>query len=319
MCDTCGCGNGGSPVRITRPGEPAEEDHHHDHGHHHGQDHDHSHGQDHDHHGQDHDHSHGHDHDLSHGHDHDHSHGHDHSHSHGHHHGQDYDHFQRGDHHSPASGQRLIRLEEDILGNNNLMASRNRGYFEAKKVVALNLMSSPGSGKTTLLEKTILALEDKRPVAVIEGDQQTLNDAERIQKAGAPVVQVNTGNGCHLNADMIRQALDRMPLKEDSLLFIENVGNLVCPSLFELGEKCRIVIISVTEGEDKPLKYPTMFEHADICIINKTDLLPYVDFDPAQVKKYALSVNPHLRIIELSAKTGEGMEHWISALLEMSI
>jgi len=292
MCDTCGCGNGGSPVRITRPGEPAKEDHHHHH---------------------DHSHSHGHHHGHHHGHDHDH-HGHDHDHP-----GHDHDHSNRGDHHSSEPGQRLIMLEEDILGNNNLMASRNRGYFEAKRVVALNLMSSPGSGKTTLLEKTILALEDKRPVAVIEGDQQTLNDAERIQKAGAPVVQVNTGNGCHLNADMIRQALDQIPLKEDSLLFIENVGNLVCPSLFELGEKYRIVIISVTEGEDKPLKYPTMFEHADICIINKTDLLPYVDFDPALVKKYALSVNPHLRIIELSAKTGEGMEQWISFLLDMSI
>jgi hydrogenase nickel incorporation protein HypB len=206
-------------------------------------------------------------------------------------------------------------VEEDILGKNNLLASRNRGYFEAKGVVALNLMSSPGSGKTTLLEKTIKALEGKRPVAVIEGDQQTLNDAERIHKAGAPVVQVNTGNGCHLDADMIRQALDRLELQKESLLFIENVGNLVCPSLFQLGEKNRIVIISVTEGEDKPLKYPTMFEHADICIINKTDLLPYVDFDPELVKKYALSVNPHLHIMELSAKTGEGMESWITWLL----
>jgi hydrogenase nickel incorporation protein HypB len=281
MCDTCGCGNAGSQVKITRPGEPAEEDHQH---------HDHSH---------DHDHSHGH------GHHHDHDHGHDHSHG--------------GDHHHSESGQRLIRVEEDILGANNLMASRNRGYFEAKGVVALNLMSSPGSGKTTLLEKTILAMEGKRPVAVIEGDQQTMNDAERIQRAGAPVVQVNTGNGCHLDADMIRQAIDQIPLKENSLLFIENVGNLVCPSLFELGEKQKIVIISVTEGEDKPLKYPTMFEHADMCIINKTDLLPYVDFNPGLVKEYALSVNPHLHIMELSAKTGDGMEQWISSLLDMSV
>ena len=208
-------------------------------------------------------------------------------------------------------------MEEDILGKNNRLASRNKGYFEAKAVVALNLMSSPGSGKTTLLERTILALDGKKPVAVIEGDQQTLNDAERIHRTGAPVVQVNTGNGCHLDADMIRQALDQLELQQESILFIENVGNLVCPSLFELGEKKRIVIISVTEGEDKPLKYPTMFEHADTCIINKTDLLPYVDFNVELVKKHALSVNPHLYIMELSALRGEGMEQWIQWLLDL--
>lgn len=207
-------------------------------------------------------------------------------------------------------------MEEDILGKNKLLASRNSGYFEAKGVVALNLMSSPGSGKTTLLEQTIRSLEGLRAVAVIEGDQQTLRDAERIQNAGAPVVQVNTGNGCHLDAEMIRQALERLELQQDSLLFIENVGNLVCPSLFELGEKKRVVIISVTEGEDKPLKYPTMFEHADTCIINKTDLLPYVSFDTKLVKEHALSVNPNLHVMELSALTGEGMEQWIRWLLD---
>jgi hydrogenase nickel incorporation protein HypB len=226
---------------------------------------------------------------------------------------------QQGHSHDSHDGshQRLIQVEEDILGKNNLLASRNSGFFEAKNVVALNLMSSPGSGKTTLLERTIRALDGKKPVAVIEGDQQTLNDAERIHKAGAPVVQVNTGNGCHLDAGMIRQALDQLDLQEESILFIENVGNLVCPSLFELGEKNRIVIISVTEGEDKPLKYPTMFEYAQTCIINKTDLLPYVEFDTGLVKKHALSVNPHLHIMELSAKTGEGMEAWIQWLLNL--
>ncbi len=274
MCDTCGCGNGTNPVKISRPGEP-EQGHHHDHDH-------------------DHPHSHGHHHDNKN------------PHSHGHHH----------DHNPEPSTQRLIRVEEDILGKNNLMASRNRGYFEARGVVVLNLMSSPGSGKTTLLEKTILALKGLKPLAVIEGDQQTLNDAERIHKTGAPVVQVNTGNGCHLDADMIRQALDQLQLQEESLLFIENVGNLVCPSLFELGEKNRIVIISVTEGEDKPLKYPTMFEHAHTCIINKIDLLPYVDFDVEVVKKHALKVNPHLHIMELSARTGEGLEQWTDWLLD---
>jgi len=210
-------------------------------------------------------------------------------------------------------------VEENILGKNKLLASRNRDYFEAKGVVALNLMSSPGSGKTTLLEHTIKALKGLRPVAVIEGDQQTLNDAERIDKAGAPVVQVNTGNGCHLDADMIRQAVDKLELQEKSVLFIENVGNLVCPSLFELGEKHRVVIISVTEGEDKPLKYPTMFEHADTCIINKTDLLPYVDFNVELVKKHALTVNPHLNIMELSALTGDGMESWIQWIMDMKV
>jgi len=288
MCDTCGCGNGNNPVKISRPGESEQLDHgqHHDHGHQH--DHDHPH---------DHNHPHDHDHPHRHDHQHDHAHSHDHSHD--------------------GSNQRLIRLEEDVLGKNKLLASRNAGFFEAKNVVALNLMSSPGSGKTTLLEKTIRALDGKKAVAVIEGDQQTLNDAERIHKAGAPVVQVNTGNGCHLDAGMIRQALDQLDLQEESILFIENVGNLVCPSLFELGEKNRIVIISVTEGEDKPLKYPTMFEYAHTCIINKTDLLPYVDFDTGQVKKHALSVNPHLHIMELSAKTGEGMEAWIQWLLNL--
>ncbi|MEA3461727.1 MAG: hydrogenase nickel incorporation protein HypB [Bacteroidota bacterium] len=269
MCDTCGCGNGNNPVKISRPGEPAQE-HHHDHEH-------------------------------------------PHPHSHGHHHDHDHPH----PHSSDSSRQRLIRVEEDILGKNKLLAARNRGYFEAKGVVTLNLMSSPGSGKTTLLEKTIEALQEKRPLAVIEGDQQTLNDAERIHKTGAPVVQVNTGNGCHLDADMIRQALDQLDLKDQSILFIENVGNLVCPSLFELGEKNRIVIISVTEGEDKPLKYPTMFEHAQTCIINKTDLLPYVDFDMELVKKHAHSVNPNLHILELSARTGEGMDAWIKWLLDL--
>ena len=210
-------------------------------------------------------------------------------------------------------------MEQDILGKNQLLASRNSGYFEAKGVVALNLMSSPGSGKTTLLEHTIKALEGQRPVSVIEGDQQTLRDAERIQNAGAPVVQVNTGNGCHLDAEMIRQAMDRLDLQQDSILFIENVGNLVCPSLFDLGEKNRIVIISITEGEDKPLKYPTMFERAQVCIINKTDLLPHVQFDMELVKKNALSVNPYLKIMELSALSGEGMDQWIHWLLGLKV
>jgi hydrogenase nickel incorporation protein HypB len=277
MCDTCGCGQGGDPVKITLPGEKNQ---HHDHEHPHTHDHDHDHP---------HDHSHDHSHDHDHGHEPTHSHNHPHDHTH----------------------QRLIRVEEDILGRNNLLASRNSGYFEAKGILALNLMSSPGSGKTTLLERTIEGMKDKRKLVVIEGDQQTMNDADRISRTGVPVVQVNTGNGCHLDADMIHRAVKKLDPGQDSILFIENVGNLVCPSLFELGEKCRVVIISVTEGEDKPLKYPTMFQHADLCIINKTDLLPYVEFSPEKVRENALAVNSRLEFLELSALTGDGMESWL--------
>jgi hydrogenase nickel incorporation protein HypB len=290
MCDTCGCGNASNNVKISRPGEVDHEEHNHDHDHHHGHSHDHLH-----------------DHDHHHGHSHDHLHDHDHTHDHEHHH----DH----DHEAHPSQQRRISVEEDILAQNNLTAQRNRGFFEAKGVAVVNLMSSPGSGKTTLLEKSILSLKGKRPVAVIEGDQQTMNDAERIDRAGAPVVQVNTGNGCHLDAEMIRQALKKLELDQDSVLFIENVGNLICPSLFDLGEQIRVVIMSVTEGDDKPLKYPTIFETADLCLINKTDLLPYVEFDIEKVKSNALAVNPLLQILELSAKTGEGMDQWIDRIL----
>ena len=246
-------------------------------------------------------HDHNHDHDHHHDHPRD-PHGHDHPHSHDHSHGNE--------------DQRLIRIETDILQRNNLLASRNSGYFEAKGMLVLNLMSSPGSGKTTLLEKTILALKEQTPVAVIEGDQQTMNDALRIESSGAPVVQVNTGNGCHLDAEMVMNAAKKLDPVEGSVLFIENVGNLVCPSLFELGEQHRVVIISVTEGEDKPLKYPTMFEHAHLCIYNKTDLLPYVDFDLEKSIQYASQVNPALQFMKLSAKTGEGMDQWIQWILK---
>jgi hydrogenase nickel incorporation protein HypB len=169
-----------------------------------------------------------------------------------------------------------------------------------------------------LLERTIEGLKGSRTLSVIEGDQQTMNDAERIHRTGVPVIQVNTGNGCHLDAEMIHLAVRKLDPPEESILFIENVGNLVCPSLFELGEKSRIVIISVTEGEDKPLKYPTMFQHAQVCIINKTDLLPYVDFNVEKAREYALTVNSKLKFFELSAKTGEGMEEWIQWILNQT-
>ena len=238
-----------------------------------------------------------------HEHDHGHDHGHDHSHDHGHSHSHDHDH-----HHKE------IQLEIDVLSQNNRVAERNRGYFEALDIIALNLVSSPGSGKTSLLEKTIKGMKNGRKLYIIEGDQQTTNDADRINAAGAPVIQVNTGNGCHLDADMVNHAVKELKPEQGSVLFIENVGNLVCPSLFDLGESKRVVIMSVTEGDDKPLKYPTMFESSQLCIINKTDLLPYVDFDVKKAREYAARVNPALEFIELSVKTGEGMDKWFEWL-----
>ena len=209
-----------------------------------------------------------------------------------------------------------IKVVERVLGANETQAARNRDLFKLKKVWVLNMMSSPGSGKTTLLEKTIHKLKDQVPITIIEGDQQTMNDADRIAATGARVVQVNTGKGCHLDAHMVLHAVQKLNPDRQSLLFIENVGNLVCPSLFDLGENKRVVIISVTEGEDKPLKYPTMFESSDICIINKIDLLPYVEFDVERTKEYALRTNPELTFFELSATTGAGMDKWCDYLVE---
>ena len=213
-------------------------------------------------------------------------------------------------HHHDQQHSRKIAIEEDVLSKNNLLAERNRGYFEGKGIFTLNLVSSPGSGKTTLLEKTINDLHDDFNFCVIEGDQQTMRDAEKIQSTGVPVVQVNTGTGCHLDANMIHRAVKELSPQNNSILMIENVGNLVCPAMFDLGEHHKIVIISITEGDDKPHKYPTMFSVADVCIINKTDLLPYVDFDINKCKEYALQVNHHLSFFELSAKTGSGMDQW---------
>lgn len=218
------------------------------------------------------------------------------------------------DHHHDGHGSQKLELEKDILHKNDLMAQRIRGYLEAKNIIAINLVSSPGSGKTTLLEKTIQQLKGEIPISVIEGDQQSTNDARRIQATGARVVQINTGNGCHLDAEMIHQAIDTLAPKENSLLFIENVGNLVCPALFDLGENKRVVIISVTEGTDKPEKYPNMFASSSLCIFNKVDLLPHVDFDLEQAREYALRVNHHLHFIETSALNMEGMDLWMDWL-----
>ena len=206
----------------------------------------------------------------------------------------------------------------DILSENNRLAERNRGYFEGKHVLCLNMVSSPGSGKTSILEKTILALLPSHKIFVIEGDQQTTRDTDRIEKSGAPVIQINTGTGCHLDAKMIHLALKKMEPDNHSILFIENVGNLVCPALFDLGEQKRVLVISVTEGDDKPLKYPYMFQSADLCIINKTDLLPYVDFNTESAMNYARQLNPDLEFILMSAKTGEGMTEWFNWLGKQS-
>jgi hydrogenase nickel incorporation protein HypB len=208
------------------------------------------------------------------------------------------------------TGKKIISVEQDILQENNLLAQRNRGFFEGRNILSLNLVSSPGSGKTTLLERTLTDLKGQLEFAVIEGDQQTANDADRIHATGTKVTQINTGKGCHLDAHMVLHAVQGMKLKPDSVLFIENVGNLVCPAMFDLGESERVVVISVTEGDDKPLKYPDMFHSSTICIINKIDLLPYVNFKVEKAKEYARKINPNLEIIEVSCTSGEGLETW---------
>jgi hydrogenase nickel incorporation protein HypB len=201
-------------------------------------------------------------------------------------------------------------LETEVLARNDATAARNREYLLDRRILALNLVSSPGSGKTTILERTIRGLRGEMTLQVIEGDQQTRRDAERISATGAEVVQVNTGAGCHLDSSMVARALERLEPPQGSLLFIENVGNLVCPALFDLGEAAKVVIISVTEGEDKPQKYPHMFRAASLCLINKTDLLPYVDFNVAVCRELAAQVNPELEFIEISATTGTGLFSW---------
>ncbi len=204
----------------------------------------------------------------------------------------------------------MIEVEQDVLRQNEITAARNRGYFEARNILALNLVSSPGSGKTALLERTLQDLKEEIPFYVIEGDQQTLNDAERIAAHGVPVRQINTGKGCHLESDMVHEAVRQLSIEPNSVLMIENVGNLVCPSMFNLGEQKRVVIISITEGEDKPIKYPDMFHTADLCLINKMDLQPYVKCDLQKLRDYALQVNPNLKFFEVSATEGLGMEAW---------
>jgi hydrogenase nickel incorporation protein HypB len=231
------------------------------------------------------------------------------AHDHPHHHEHGHDHHHDHHHHT-------IDVEKNILSQNDILAARNRGFFEGRNIYAFNLVSSPGSGKTTLLEKTLQELKNDIDFNVIEGDQQTFNDANRIDALNIPVVQINTGTGCHLDSEMVSKAVHKLQPKPGSILMIENVGNLVCPSLFDLGENERVVIISVTEGDDKPIKYPDMFHGSQICIINKIDLLPYVNFDVEKAKDYARKVNPNLKFFEVSATTGEGMQDWYGYLKE---
>jgi hydrogenase nickel incorporation protein HypB len=236
-------------------------------------------------------------------------------------HSHDHDHENHHHHHEPAANvhakihNTTISLEQEILGKNNLLAAQNRGWFKGRNILALNLMSSPGSGKTTLLTRTINDLKDNLNISVIEGDQETTNDAEKIKSTGCKVVQINTGTGCHLDASMIEKGLQELNPPLDSVVMIENVGNLVCPALFDLGEAAKVVILSVTEGEDKPIKYPHIFRASDIMIITKVDLLPYLQFDVQKCIEYAKQVNPKIQIFQVSANSGVGLDEWYGFLL----
>jgi hydrogenase nickel incorporation protein HypB len=210
--------------------------------------------------------------------------------------------------HGPVAG--VVEIETALLAKNDHLAAHNRAWLAERGIVALNLMSSPGAGKTSLLRRTITELAPTRPIGVVEGDQETRIDAERIRSTGAPVVQINTGAGCHLDAAMLARGLADLAPPDDSLVFVENVGNLVCPALFDLGEAAKVVVVSVTEGEDKPLKYPYMFAVADLVVINKTDLLPYVDVRLDRLVEHCRAVNADVQVLPMSVTTGEGMQAW---------
>ncbi len=293
MCATCGCSDGKTMIDgKAHAHSHAEHEHGHDHGHDHAHEHDTGHGHDH------HDHDHPHDHSHSHG-DHDHGHLHD-----------DHDHPGDVPHVHVRHSPKTVTLEKDVLAKNNLLAAKNRGWLEGREILALNVMSSPGAGKTTLLEKTIARVGAELSISVIEGDQATLHDAERIRAAGAKALQINTGTGCHLDAQMIADGLHALAPAPRSLLIIENVGNLVCPALFDLGEAAKVVVCSVTEGEDKPLKYPHMFRAGEILVLNKIDLCPYVSFDIPRFIGFAHRINPKLRVFQVSATRGDGLDEW---------
>lgn len=281
MCTVCGCGEG--EVRVEGKDKAHGHDHHHGHGH--------------DHHG----------------------HAHDHDHGHHHHHGEDGSlHYGAGEAGGSVPGMsqgRMIQLEHDILAKNNAYATENRRFFADRGILALNLVSSPGSGKTSLLVKTIEMLGERLKSYVVEGDQQTANDAERIRATGAPAIQINTGKGCHLDGHMVGHAVEHLAPSDGSVVFIENVGNLVCPAAFDLGEAHKVAILSVTEGEDKPIKYPDMFAASDLVLVNKTDLLPHLDFDVEEAIANARKVNPAIKVLKVSARTGEGMDAWLAWIM----
>jgi len=241
----------------------------------------------------------------------------DHHHNHDHTHKDKHTHNHKHEHRHDDTGKRtVISIEQDILSINNRLASFNRALFKDKGIFVLNLVSSPGSGKTSLLERTLRDLSENLRFAVIEGDQQTDNDAQRIASTGVPVRQINTGAGCHLDAHMIMHGTENFDLENLDILMIENVGNLVCPAAFDLGENHKVVVLSVTEGEDKPLKYPQMFRNSTVMLLNKIDLLPHLEFDVEKCKEYARRVNPGIIIFEVSARSGEGMEAWYQWLTD---
>ncbi|WP_078119262.1 hydrogenase nickel incorporation protein HypB [Thiosocius teredinicola] len=273
MCTVCGCGEGES--RIEGVTDDHDHSHSHDHPHHHHDDHEH-----------------------------------EHSHAHGHGDDHHYGHGPARAHAPGMSQSRMVQIEQDILSKNDQYANANRQMLADQGILALNLVSSPGSGKTTLLTRTLTDLKDELSLAVIEGDQETSNDAERIRETGAHAIQINTGKGCHLDAHQVGHAIEHLKPQTGSVLFIENVGNLVCPAAFDLGEAHKVAILSITEGEDKPIKYPDMFHAADLMLLNKIDLLPHLNFDVDKCIAYARRVNPKLQVLKVSATTGEGMSDW---------
>lgn len=294
MCRDCGCGlPGESPVGISAKHE--HEEHHHE-------------GESHDHHHHNHDHDHDHEHDHHHhepgGHSHEHDPEHSHVHSHPH------------SHKTGLDTRRIVELREAILGKNDRIAERNRGFFRARGLLTLNVLSSPGSGKTTFLRETIRSLPKELKAGIIVGDLATDNDATSLRQSGAPVVQITTGTVCHLEAEMVSRAVQRLDLNGLNLLIIENVGNLVCPASYDLGEDLRVVLLSVTEGEDKPLKYPPMFQAANVVIISKIDLVQACGFDREAVLANIQRITPHARVFDVSAKTGQGMDTWSQFLVQ---
>lgn len=309
MCTTCGCSDDaepkvinmqtGSVLSVQQDATDQAQTHAHDHTHDHSHPHKHADGVEHDH-----VHTHAHTHDHGHTHDHPHDHTHDHDHSHGHAH----------NHSKPSEGTTRIDLSIRVLEKNDQLAQRNRQWLKERGILALNIVGSPGAGKTALLERTIRDLQQDLVISVLEGDQATVNDARRIQSTGCPVVQINTGPGCHLDAQMVEIGLQQLAPARDSVLMIENVGNLVCPALFDVGEECKVALLSTTEGEDKPIKYPHMLRASELLLINKIDLIPHLDFNIEECKQFALTVNPKIEIIEISARSGDGMQLWYSWL-----